>query len=99
PLLYQYCDASESCQPYAQLVLQTCIISIIVTAPVGQLLLELLGHCALEKQSSEDAGPKPHRVFVEDPSYYSNNGMDSHYAEPPEVSAPSDRRFSERMVM
>jgi NhaP-type Na+/H+ or K+/H+ antiporter len=50
PLLFQYCDNETNCQQHSQLLLQTCLWSILITAPVGQLILQWFGYFGLDKR-------------------------------------------------
>uniref|UniRef100_A0A914CKJ7 Cation/H+ exchanger domain-containing protein n=1 Tax=Acrobeloides nanus TaxID=290746 RepID=A0A914CKJ7_9BILA len=51
PVIYNYCSNDYTCRPFAQDILQTCILSIIITAPVGQILLQVLSKCLLSRES------------------------------------------------
>ncbi|KAH7732236.1 Protein F41E7.1 [Aphelenchoides avenae] len=62
PVIFSYCENDESCQPYSQIIMQTCILSIIITAPLGKLILQVLGFLALEKRVSGNARVDPFQV-------------------------------------
>uniref|UniRef100_A0A914C478 Cation/H+ exchanger domain-containing protein n=1 Tax=Acrobeloides nanus TaxID=290746 RepID=A0A914C478_9BILA len=49
PLLAAYCLNHADYLSYTQTILQTCILSILITAPLGQLLLQGLGRLLLYK--------------------------------------------------
>uniref|UniRef100_A0AC35FNV5 Cation/H+ exchanger domain-containing protein n=1 Tax=Panagrolaimus sp. PS1159 TaxID=55785 RepID=A0AC35FNV5_9BILA len=51
PALAAYCLRRAETEPHANLVLQTCILSILITAPIGQLLILGLGRIMLFKRT------------------------------------------------
>ncbi|KAE9554643.1 hypothetical protein FO519_002130 [Halicephalobus sp. NKZ332] len=51
PVLAVYCLRSTEYSNYADLILQTCILSILITAPIGQLLILGLGRAILHKKT------------------------------------------------
>uniref|UniRef100_A0A7E4V8L5 Na_H_Exchanger domain-containing protein n=1 Tax=Panagrellus redivivus TaxID=6233 RepID=A0A7E4V8L5_PANRE len=51
PALAVYCARNLDYQSHANLVLQTCILSILITAPLGQLLIMGLGRVLLFKRN------------------------------------------------
>ncbi|KAI6233846.1 hypothetical protein M3Y99_00877000 [Aphelenchoides fujianensis] len=48
PLIIQY-TTSGSTADHMQTIFQTCVLSIIITAPIGQLMIDLLGKLLLDK--------------------------------------------------
>jgi hypothetical protein len=72
PVLYQLCLAqfprgSDEC---TNLILQTCILSIILTAPIGQLLIFLLGKTMLKKRILLYSLPPPPPTMGGPPAAY-----------------------------
>jgi NhaP-type Na+/H+ or K+/H+ antiporter len=48
PLIFQY-QTVDSTPQHMQTIFQTCVLSILITAPIGQLMIELLGKVLLNK--------------------------------------------------
>ncbi|KAI1732159.1 sodium/hydrogen exchanger family domain-containing protein [Ditylenchus destructor] len=51
PILAQHCMDHSDLSDYTQLILQTCILSILITAPIGQIIIEILGRTMLHKKT------------------------------------------------
>ncbi|KAI1697822.1 sodium/hydrogen exchanger family domain-containing protein [Ditylenchus destructor] len=54
PMLAQHTMRHFETSNFSQLMLQTCILSILVTAPIGQLIIRALGRATLEKEIIEE---------------------------------------------
>uniref|UniRef100_A0A914DQM8 Cation/H+ exchanger domain-containing protein n=1 Tax=Acrobeloides nanus TaxID=290746 RepID=A0A914DQM8_9BILA len=52
PALFEYCTSDASCTNYSNKMLQICILSILITAPIGQLILQVLGRVLLRPKDS-----------------------------------------------
>ncbi|KAI1725660.1 sodium/hydrogen exchanger family domain-containing protein [Ditylenchus destructor] len=51
PILAQHCMEHSDVSDYTQLILQTCVLSILITAPIGQIIIQILGRTMLHKKT------------------------------------------------
>jgi hypothetical protein len=49
PVALKHLDADDPDRPYAEIVLMVCILSIVLTAPTGAILISLTGEHLLSK--------------------------------------------------
>ncbi|KAI1700260.1 sodium/hydrogen exchanger family domain-containing protein [Ditylenchus destructor] len=54
PILAQHSMEHTETSNYTQLILQTCILSILITAPIGQIIIQVLGRATLKKNITDE---------------------------------------------
>ncbi|KAI6177842.1 hypothetical protein M3Y97_00951400 [Aphelenchoides bicaudatus] len=90
PLIFQY-QTTDSTSQHMQMIFQTCVLSILITAPIGQLIIELLGKVLLNKHielAKRNLDPLPLPTLP--PPSYKMDKMDS---EPNFLISDADNRL------